>query len=273
MVPFSGVNVTSDFTVSLKADLIAELKDAAVAADWVAVANGSGWDLTSQTTPDGLWVRWELQPDPNGALENTHSTFHSATLNSSTTFDLTASNPFQPNTPYRIVIDPYQFFVYKRGVATPDFHAAELMAGVPALPDPLSGIITEAWWAIESGGAGGPYNTFRASVTPNGAFNNYAFNGSLGVASTGNVRAFPPRPAHNTTPDPLLWYSGAILDSEVLIGWGTSTPAVPRVMGLMWDAVFIWENFPFEDEQTFGGRNWVNISSATMVPSIWVVKD
>jgi len=269
-VPFSGLNVTTDFTFSsgVGTDLVLALKNALVAANWSSVVAGSGFDLTSATTPQGLSVVIEVRE----AVANTDL---------GATFKDTSTSPVQLLVgrlgDYRVVASPYQFFMYILGRADPagGGNYGELMGGVPFLPTFLVAGTSEAWWARGSGQVSlGIEETFRTSVAPTGRAT-WAFNGQVTAATlnTENPILIPPRSVAQPVLTEFMWYDSSVLDSEVLIAHGlTAAAATRRVTGILWDSVLIWDAFPYDDEQVFGGKTWVNVSSDVAVPSLWVVK-
>jgi hypothetical protein len=270
-IPLSGINVTTDFTFAsgVGADLINEFSPALVAAGWSSVVAGSGFDLTSATTPQGLNVVIEVRQ----AIANTAL---------GATFKDTSTSPVQLVVSrlgdYRIVANPYQFFMYILSRADPDGggNAGELMGGVPFIPSFLVAGTTEAWWARGSGQVPlANSETFRTSVTPDGRAT-WAFNGQVTAASlnTENPVIVPPRSVAQPAMTEFLWYDGSVLDAEALIAWGkTSAASDRRVIGILWDTVVIWDEFPIDDEQTFGSHTWTNITKDTAIPSIWVIKE
>lgn len=259
-VPFSGLNVMDDNTPADAAGLLTFIKDTLVAAGQSAVANGAGWDITSGTTPQGLSFMSLWQP--SGA--NVEVTFQDTSIGTTLNFLST------PGRTYRIVASPYQFFVYEIGAS-----GRTVMAGVPFIPPPLVATTTEAWWSVAQRIAGdGDYTTFRESLTPNSPHNQYAFNGTLGTGSTGKPLIVLAQRGDTSVSNQAetLWYSGSPLDSECLCCFGKTSASVPSAMGVMWDMVAIWDQFATDLEQSFGGKNWVNISLATVAaPSLWVV--
>jgi len=270
-IPLSGINFTTDFTFAsgVGADLITEFNTALVAAGWSSVAAGSGFDLTSGTTPQGLSVVIEVRQ----AVANTHL---------GATFKDASTSPFEFIVgrlgDYRVVASPFQFFMYILGRA--DSTAAgglpgELMGGVPFIPSFLAGSTSETWWARGSGRSGSLItNTFRTTVVATGQAA-WCFNGQVAEAALNsqNPVLIPPRSVAQPTLTEFVWYDGSVLDSEALIAYGkTSAASSRRVPGLLWDTVLIWDEFTIDDEQTFGGYTWTNLTIDTAIPSIWIIK-
>lgn len=266
-VPFSGLNVTVDYTATSATDIMNETNAALVLANWSSVAAGGGFDVTSATTPQGHAVTVELR------ISGTAMT---ALFRDDTAMPAAADpavrlrvNPQD----MRIVASPYQFFTYEIGDPVAD-NRTILMGGVPFIPTFLEAGTTEAWWMMVSF----TRNTFRGNVDPVG-YQTAVFNGSRMEATSddnaylGRISIIPPRSTAGGNPSEILWYDGSALDAECLIAWGQTRDVDKKAIGLLWDMVCIWDAFPVDDEQSFGGKTWISISTSTQTPSLWVVKE
>lgn len=265
-VPFSNLNVTVDYTATSLADIMNETKDALVLANWSSVSAGGGFDVTSATSPQGHAVTVELRV----AGSYVTALFRDDTSMSGAYDAIRLRiNPQD----MRIMASPYQFFTFE-----PDNPVADnqtiLMGGVPFVPTFLEAGTSEAWWSMCSSSR----NTFRSSVDPTGA-QNAVFNGSIMTAASndtvylGRVSIIPPRSTAGGNPSEIFWYDGSALDAECLVAWGATRDVDKKAIGVMWDMVCIWDAFPVDDEQSFGGKTWINIGTSTQTPSLWVVKE
>lgn len=261
-VPFSGLNVTVDHVATSVSDYLDAINAALVSVNWGSVAAGGGYDVTSAATPQGLQVTVQFRisgNDINATVTNTATGTQFAP----------ALRFFSNPQPTRIVASPYQFFVYVPG-SSPAFQ--EFMVGVPFIPTFLEPSTTEAWWAMNKRDVA--LATFRQNVIPS-AGKQAAFNGTITTDSEQNshLQIIPPRSVAGGNPSEILWYDGSCLDAECLIAYPVVAAGDQRAIGVMWDMLCIWDAFTWDDEQSFGGKTWVNLSSDTMTPSLWLVKD
>lgn len=257
-IPISGGPYVMDDVSASSGTVVRDfVNDSLVAAGWTSSPISGGFDVQSATTPQGLNVIVKLLSTPSWQFRSTDGSKTGST------------GPFQTGAfTYRIIANPYQFFVFVPGFVSTFNPSYEVMGGVPFVPSFLTSVTSDLWWAM-----GSP--SFRANIFPSPVISNFAFNSDLGSgAGTGSPRIY--QPIHGGVGSGSVnivtqWFNGANVVADSLIGWGLSSGGNPRVRGLLWDCATILGAYTMDLEDNFEGHNWYNITSSNTAGSLWLI--
>lgn len=169
------------------------------------------------------------------------------------------------NKRYQMIADPYQFFLFVPNVSTASSGA--VMGGVPWIPAFLQAGTTTAIWSIGDNGS----STFRNSLAPNSGDSDYQFNTSVGSGSgQGSPQLFGVQ--SNATGFGLagLWFNNAAIICEPMLGYGTSSNAIPVIIGELWDTALVMQSYQLDLQTNFNGHNYTNITDNNANGSLFV---
>jgi len=302
---FSGTTtgsarVNTTFTGASIQNIIDGIETALLSAGWTTVSGHGTTNLLMQSgltpNPQNLQMRLRVKSNSGNcatcSIENVAGT---KTSTNSTTAGLML-NPGAAKT-FRVIANKYQGFVFTSSVNT----SREFVCfGVPALPGPLQGVITECIWG--SGNAISDTDTsnrdsFRVALSADGtsgnvtgnnignqAFilngtllevNNNTFTGggnnagnaALRLATTAGARMVATNSSPNQTGGGVKWHDDESFIVDAIICFGISGQSdEAKARGYIWDAAIITESFTADSTTSFSDgtatQNWFNITSS-----------
>lgn len=306
-IQFSNGTITvSSFAATTTATLIAGIQAALTASGWTVVSGAGTTNLLMQTltTPQGLAMRYKFHD--NSFLVSSQATIQLSMQTVSGSIvgaDLnTGNSPWlrvNASTNYKVICGPYYFWILVPGsYADYGFWA---MGGVPWTSSFQTSVTQIGYLVCKVKGTGSLTQvipTFRDNVTcclnnqvPQQQLiynTNYisldgnAQSGNNNQGDSGMLR--PWLPAVNTqytnnspSMNQNVFTDGSFATADPWIGWDISRSGYPAssgdassINGMLWDAVFIFDNSQVGDATaTFDGHTWFNISNLQM-PSLWV---
>lgn len=243
------VNATMSSPLGTRAELASFIRDQLVTAGWTSSGSATDYQVTSAITPQSLQGRVRVYDPGAGNCARLKWSNPAGSKTQAGDFFLL---PAAAKT-WRIIADKYQFFVMTPG--TPGQREFSC-GGIPYLPSFLSGVITEAIWAMGNAATDADTNlrtTFRARLT---AYHASVMGSVLGICNgslyetsssvgSGIVKLVVPFGADfNTTLGGYLWHDDSQFVSDPLIAWGlTSSADIGKVRGQLWDAAVLSDSW------------------------------
>ena len=254
-----GPNVQADFFGDTVANLKAGINTQMIAAGWSSAVSGSGFLLTSGTTPQGLACKCNLQDNGSQVTMQFQNT-------AGTQLGYTHRLPVAANKRFRVIANPFQVFVFVPLVSQDGSGAT--MGGVPWVPAFLTSGTTTAFWSLgdDSG------DTFRNEFVPNSASSTYVLNVNTQTGGgLGSVRLIGVQSSVTNLGLAGSWFNNSALIVEPMLAWGTNSSAAPVIVGELWDAVLVMQSFPLDLATTFDTHNWTNFTDNSLTGSLYLV--
>lgn len=278
-----GTIVSATFTqvAGTRAELADWIKARLVDAGWTSTGSPSDYQVSSLTTSQGLSARVRVyDPGSGNCARLKFSNLGGGKTQAGDLFVLPAASKA-----WQMIANRYQFFVFVTGASA----CREFACGGAPWTSSFSGV-TEALW-----GGGNAQNDTDSIALPNAGRSNFrtcgAF-GAVGNSVTGSANwvtlgngtlveannnaatqtwAGAPSLVVPTTAIPggspaaaqqlFRWYGGGYLSFDPLIAWGNSLGAEPRVMGQIWDAVWLAGSWANDVVVTIDGRNFQQVTN------------
>lgn len=256
----AGTKVKADFFGDTLANLKNAINTNLVTAGWSSVVSGNGFKLTSGLTPQSLQCKVNVLD--NGSVVTVQ--FMDTT---EAKLGVTHQCSVAANKRYRIIANQFQFFLFVPSVSAA-FNGA-VMGGVPWIPAFLRSGTTTAIWSL--GDHDGSL-TFRNNLVPNAVKSTFITNANIGTGSgTGSLQAMSLLHVNTLYGNGAIWFNNCALIVEPLLAWGPSSAALPVIVGELWDAAIVEQQYQLDISATFDSHNWNNITDNNTAGSLFVV--
>lgn len=295
-------SITSDTT----SHLIGGIQTALVSAGWTVISGGATTNLVMQTvsTPQGLAMRFKFHD--NGytvssvaTIQISIQTTNGATIGADNSSGNSPWLRVNTTTNYTIIAGPYYFWLVVPG-SYADYGLFGF-GGVPFIESFQTATTQLGYLVTQTKGIGAP-----TGVSPTFRINNscclqnqvaqtqliYNTNyisldgssqsGRNTQGDSGYIRAWLPafsqQYCNATSGMNMVQFSdGSFATADPWVGWDSTTSVHPAdtgdtsfIQGMLWDAVFIFDNSQIGDATTtFLGHNWYAISNL-QTPTLWV---
>jgi hypothetical protein len=234
-----------------------------LAAGWTTVSGSGTADLLMQSalTPQGRQIRMRFR-DIGGnclvaSMQNVSGTFIGTVSATAGCFLLPAAGKV-----FRVVANPYQFFVFTAAVTQPREFIA---GGVPYLPSFLVSLITDIGW-LTCNSQGDTDTTIRASFRTHMIVVGYQY--TLVNASTyqGNGNEFAQGSVDLQTiasggSAAWRWHDDSAFVYDALLGYGLINNNEAKVRGQLWDALVSSEIYAGDLTTSYDSHNWIVITN------------
>jgi hypothetical protein len=281
-IRFSGgpyVNTTFTCTTGTRLEIVNGIVAALTSAGWSTISSVTG-DVTmqTQTTPENLKMNVRIYDPGSGNCARCQ-------IRTTDNFYISQDSWLKPAAAlvFRVVANPYQFFVYTSTSQTSTNVGTWWACGVPALPTWLIGTVTECGWmkGNSTGDAGSWCGSWRNEFM--GYTGNYYSHWS-GFTTYNGTRTFVDANPQNDwlySGDMQLvfhgcgfrgtagqgvggyqgyrWSDNTLQLHDPLVAWGTTsrTSQEARIQGQLWDAAIASDAMTADVSVTFGSHNGI----------------
>lgn len=271
-----GPIVNTTFTASTRLSIVDNLKNQLVNANWTATGSSGDWVVTSAETPQSLQACVRLQ-DPGSGNCATVTVRNAGGSLIGTTGKLFV---YPSGNDYRIICNPYQFFLMEDNAPTSTNRRDFAACGTPWVPTFPS--ITECIWSSSrcwNDATNAAFMGFREQLSHNANSTNSAnyvtiLNGAMyevaATALSNDPGILSLRVGHSADfcSDSVNNYSGTkwfdstlLMDTPYIIfAQADPTTDAGTINGVMWDSVVVEGAYNYGDTFSFDSKTWFCIT-------------